>query len=86
MPKPTRRDRTADIQTALSATRKCGVPPKAWTLTVVLIVMVWMFVLTWYLMWGLWLVPYRILRRGQRKQKAEQRRHREMIERLDGGP
>ena len=55
----------------------------AWALAAVLIVMVWMFVLTWYLMWGLWLVPYRILRRGQRKQKAEQLRHREMIERLD---
>jgi hypothetical protein len=54
-----------------------------WALTVVLIIMVWMFVLTWYLTWGLLLVPYRIMRRGQRKQKVERLRHREMIERLD---
>jgi uncharacterized membrane-anchored protein len=54
-----------------------------WVLTVVLIATVWMFVLTWYLMWGLWLVPYRIIRRGQRKQKVERLRHREVIERLD---
>jgi hypothetical protein len=58
----------------------------AWTVTAVLIAMIWMFVLTWYMVWGLWLVPYRILRRGQRKQKVEQRRHREMIERLDRRP
>ena len=54
-----------------------------WVLTVVLIAMVWTFVLAWYLTWGLWLVPYRIIRRGQRKQKVERLRHREMIERLD---
>ena len=55
----------------------------AWTLTVALIVTVWMFVLGWYMTWGLWLVPYRIIRRGQRKQKVERLRHRELIERLD---
>jgi hypothetical protein len=54
-----------------------------WVLTVVLIMMVWVFVLAWYSTWGLWLVPYRIIRRGQRKQKVERLRHREMIERLD---
>lgn len=54
-----------------------------WALTAVLIAIVWMFVLAWYLTWGLWLVPYRIIRRGQRKQKVERLRHREMIERLD---
>ena len=58
----------------------------AWTLTVVLIVTVWMFVLAWYSMWGLWLLPYRIIRRGQRKQKVERLRHREMIEQLDRRP
>jgi hypothetical protein len=53
------------------------------TFTIVLIVTVWMFVLVWYTTWGLWLVPYRIIRRGQRKQKVDQLRHREIIERLD---
>lgn len=58
----------------------------AWALTAVLIMVVWMVVLTWYLTWGLWLVPYRLMRRGQRKQKSERLRHREMIERLDKRP
>ena len=44
------------------------------TFTIVLIVTVWMFVLVWYMTWGLWLVPYRIIRRGQRKQKVDQLR------------
>ena len=57
-----------------------------WALTIVLIMTVWMFVLAWYLTWGLLLVPYRIIRRGQRKQKMERLRHREMIERIDQRP
>jgi hypothetical protein len=44
------------------------------TFTIVLIVTVWMFVLVWYMTWGLWLVPYRIICRGQPKQKVDQLR------------
>ena len=39
-------------------------------LAIVLILMVWVLVTAWYLIWGLWLVPYRVLRRGARKRKA----------------
>ena len=54
------------------------------TFTIVLIVTVWMFMLVWHMTWGLRLVPYRIIRRRQRKQKVDQLRpRREMIQRLD---
>lgn len=39
----------------------------------------WALVLSWYLTFGLFLVPYRLLRRGARKRKAEALRHREML-------
>jgi hypothetical protein len=35
-------------------------------------------------MWGLLLVPYRLLRRGARKRKAEMMRHREMMGTIQG--
>jgi hypothetical protein len=50
------------------------------TLAVIVISFVWVFVFLWYLFWGLWLVPYRLLRRGQRKRKMEEARHRELLD------
>jgi uncharacterized membrane-anchored protein len=44
-----------------------------------LILLAWAFVLCWYAIWGIWLIPYRIVRRGQRKRKLEARRHAEML-------
>lgn len=41
--------------------------------------MAWSLVATWYLVWGIWLVPYRLIRRGQRKDKVAALRHREVI-------
>jgi hypothetical protein len=58
------------------------------TAAVILIVMAWVFVTLWYLIWGFWLVPYRLLRRGARKRKMEALRHRELmatIQRSAGG-
>jgi hypothetical protein len=46
--------------------------------------MAWIFVTAWYLVWGLLLVPYRLLRRGARKRKAEALRHREMMGAIQG--
>ncbi len=46
---------------------------------VVLIALAWCFVLGWYLLWGILLVPYRLIRRGQRRRKREALQHREMI-------
>jgi hypothetical protein len=45
-----------------------------------LIAVVWAFVVCWYLVWGLWLVPYRLIRRGQRKEKRGKRQHRELLD------
>lgn len=53
-------------------------------LAVLLVLMVWVFVTSWYLLWGLWLVPYRVLRRGARKRKAEALRHRELMGAIQG--
>lgn len=49
------------------------------TLAVITILMVWMIVLCWYLIFGLLLVPYRVVRRGQRKGKKQALQHREML-------
>lgn len=53
-------------------------------LAVVLIVFVWVLVTVWYLMWGILLVPYRLLRRGARKRKVEALRHRELMGTIQG--
>src|SRR5205807_5645445 len=52
---------------------------------VVLVVIAWVFVTDWYLIWGFWLVPYRLLRRGDRKRTAEALRHRELLTAIQGG-
>lgn len=58
-------------------TRK--LPALTWPLFVLTLMLVWSFVLCWTLMFGLLLVPWRLLRRGARKRKLEARRHDEMI-------
>lgn len=49
------------------------------TVAALLVVVAWTFVLAWYVCFGLLLVPYRLVRRGQRKRKREALRHREML-------
>ena len=44
-----------------------------------LILCAWVLVTAWYLTWGLLLVPYRVVRRGQRKRRREALQHRELI-------
>ena len=51
---------------------------------VLLVVVAWAFVTAWYLTWGLFLVPYHLLRRGSRKRKAEAMRHRELMGTIQG--
>jgi hypothetical protein len=53
-------------------------------LAILLILVVWVLVTAWYLTWGLLLVPYRLLRRGARKRKAEVLRHRELMGTIQG--
>lgn len=62
------------------------VPNQPWGLlaaTVALILLVylaWLAVLGWYLMFGLFLIPSRLLRRRQVHTEVEKLRHRELIE------
>lgn len=39
-------------------------------LVVLALMLVWTFILAWYLLWGIFLVPWRLIRRGQRRDKA----------------
>jgi uncharacterized membrane-anchored protein len=40
----------------------------------------WLAIVFWYLIFGLLLAPYRLLRRGSRKRKREARMHEEMLQ------
>lgn len=51
-------------------------------LAVILIVFAWTIVTSWYLIFGLLLVPYRLIRRGSRKDKVRALQHREQLEAL----
>jgi hypothetical protein len=52
---------------------------------VALIGVVWIVVTGWYILFGLLLVPYRLIRRGSRKRKVEELRHRETMAAIGGG-
>lgn len=53
-------------------------------LAILLVLIAWGAVTIWYLFWGLWLVPYRLMRRGARKRKVEALRHRELMGTIQG--
>jgi uncharacterized membrane-anchored protein len=46
---------------------------------VIVIAAAWTLVLAWYVMWGIVLVPYRLIRRGQRKRRRDELQHRETL-------
>jgi hypothetical protein len=52
---------------------------------ILLIGLAWTLVLTWYLVFGLLLVPYRLIRRGSRRRKREALQHREMTAAIQSG-
>jgi hypothetical protein len=52
------------------------------TLAILAVTVAWVAVACWYLIFGLMLVPYRIIRRGQRRQKLAQVRHQELMNRV----
>lgn len=64
--------------------------PGGWTLAaisvlaILLVVVAWALVTAWYATWGLWLVPYRLLRRGARKRRVDALRHRELMGTIEG--
>lgn len=49
------------------------------TIATCLILCAWVVVLAWYCVFGLMLVPYRIVRRGARSRKRNARQHRELL-------
>jgi hypothetical protein len=52
------------------------------TLAILAVTVAWAAVACWYLVFGLMLIPYRIIRRGQRRQKLAQVRHQELMNRV----
>lgn len=48
-------------------------------LTLVLLFFVYCFILCWYTVFGVFLLPYRLIRRSQRKNKRDELRHRELL-------
>lgn len=49
-------------------------------LAIVMILGAWTAVTGWYVVFGILLVPYRLIRRGQRKDKRDAMRHNEMLQ------
>ena len=52
-----------------------------WLVLVWLVAVAWSFVAVWYGVFGLLVVPFRLIRRGQRKRKLDDLRHRELLSR-----
>lgn len=50
-------------------------------IAIFLIPFAWAFVLCWYALFGIFVIPYRMVRRSQRKQKRDKLRHRERMAR-----
>lgn len=42
----------------------------------------WTLIASWYLVFGILVIPYRLIRRGSRKRKIEAKRHKELLEAL----
>lgn len=53
-----------------------------WWAVVTLGLMWWSLIFVWYLIFGLLLVPYRLIRRGSRKQNIQAKQHKEILEEL----
>jgi hypothetical protein len=78
---------TGSAQRILRLRRRAdvGAPVAAVTVSVVvLVIAAWVLVTAWYLVWGIWLIPYRLVRRGARKRKLEALRHRELVGTIQG--
>jgi Flp pilus assembly protein TadB len=63
---------------------KEGGPKIAFVIIAFLILSIWWpLIAAWYLLFGILLVPYRLLRRGSRKRKRQALQHREMLAAID---
>lgn len=63
-----------------------GMPKRRWAVPVAPVVVVlvisvtWIGVLLWYLVWGVFLIPFRLFHRLQRKSEVDALRHRELLD------
>jgi hypothetical protein len=48
-------------------------------LAICFILTAWSIILCWYMLFGVFLIPYRLLRRSQRKAKKRELQHRELL-------
>lgn len=79
------------FQRTMRLRRKGGLNKKPWYVQALwhwvvlnaLLIVWWAAIAVWYVVFGILLVPYRLLRRGARKRKAEALRHREVLDALD---
>ena len=53
-----------------------------WWLAAFILFFWWGAIVVWYLLFGLLLVPYRLIRRGGRNRKIAERRHQELVQAL----
>jgi len=53
-----------------------------WWLAVFILCFWWGAIVIWYLLFGILLVPYRLIRRGGRNRKIAERRHQELVQAL----
>ena len=53
--------------------------PLFWLVGLPMLLIWWTVILCWYVLFGLLLVPYRLIRRGSRKRKLADARHRETL-------
>lgn len=51
-------------------------------LALLIMLSAWSLVLIWYIIFGIWLIPYRLIRRSQRKAKRDELRHQELLAEL----
>ena len=56
-----------------------------WWMILLVLSFWWTAIITWYFVFGLLLVPYRLVRRGGRKRTIEQKRHEDLLEALRDG-
>jgi|AntAceMinimDraft_12_1070368.scaffolds.fasta_scaffold09527_1 hypothetical protein len=54
-----------------------------WVLVPGILVIWWTVIAIWYWVFGLLLAPYRLVRRGGRKRKVEERRHQEILQAMN---
>lgn len=56
-----------------------------WTVGIAVLCIWWGLIVCWYIVFGIVLVPYRLLRRGSRKRKKADLQHQELLDAVRAG-